>query len=247
MKNFSSLHYVKFIQLLYFAEKKSTKMEILIVEDEERIANSLKRNFYKEGHRALIALNGAVAIELINKNKFDVILLDWRLPKLTGLEVCKKLRSIGNQTPIILLTALNEITNKIEALEAGADDYVTKPFSFDEIMARINAVLRRYKAAVSRIQFGDMNLNLIDRLVETDQGKIKLSDKEFEMLKYFLYNKGTIISKEKICADVWGLGFNPMTNVIEVTIKNLRKKLEFNKKFNYIKTIYGEGYLFIAD
>lgn len=222
-------------------------MEILIVEDEERIANTLKKNFIKEGHRAVVALNGEDAIESMQGSHFDIILLDWRLPKLTGLELCKKLRSTGNDTPIILLTALNDIQNKVNALEAGADDYITKPFSFEEVTARINAVLRRYRATIKKIPFGEMNLNLIDRTVEHENKLIKLSAREFELLKYFLFNKGTIINKEKICKDVWNFDFSPMTNVIEVTVKNLRKKLETEANCSFIKTIYGEGYLFLAD
>jgi DNA-binding response OmpR family regulator len=222
-------------------------MEILIVEDEERIANTLKKNFIKEGHCAAVALNGEDAIESIENSHYDIILLDWRLPKLTGLELCKKLRTSGNDTPIILLTALNDIQNKVEALEAGADDYITKPFSFEEITARINAVLRRYRAAIKKIPFGDMYLNLIDRTIENGNKTIKLSEREFELLKYFLFNKGTIINKEKICKDVWNFDFSPMTNVVEATIKNLRKKLDMEANQSFIKTIYGEGYLFIAD
>jgi DNA-binding response OmpR family regulator len=222
-------------------------MEILIVEDEERIANTLKKSFTKDGHKATVTLNGEDALQFIHENKCDIILLDWRLPKLTGLEFCKKLRGSGNDTPIILLTALNDISNKVEALEAGADDYITKPFSFEEVCARIQAVLRRYRAAIKKIPFGDMNLNLIERTVECANLTIKLSEREFELLKYFLFNKGMIINKDKICKDVWNLEFSPMTNVIEVTIKNLRKKLEMETDQSFIKTIYGEGYLFIAD
>ncbi|MBM4171838.1 MAG: response regulator transcription factor [Ignavibacteria bacterium] len=222
-------------------------MEILIVEDEIKIANTLKKSLIKEGHFPTIAINAEVALELINEAQFDIILLDWRLPKLSGMEFCKQLRRNGNKTPIILLTALTDVSNKIEALEAGADDYITKPFSFEEVKARINAVLRRYRANQNAIQIGDMIINLVDRTVESEKDIIKLSDREFELLKYFLYNKGSIINKEKICKDVWGIEFNPFTNVIEVTIKNLRKKLEQNSKHIFIKTIYGEGYLFIAE
>ena len=222
-------------------------MEVLIVEDEERIANTLKKNFIKDGHRAFIVLNGEDALKAIQNMQYDIILLDWRLPKLTGLEICKQLRISGNNTPIILLTALNDIKNKVDALEAGADDYITKPFSFEEITARINAVLRRYRAAIKNIPFGDMSLNLIDRTIEIQNKTIKLSEREFELLKYFLFNKGTIIKKEKICKDVWDLDFSPMTNVVEVTIKNLRKKIEMETNQSFIKTIYGEGYLFLAD
>jgi DNA-binding response OmpR family regulator len=145
------------------------------------------------------------------------------------------------------LTALSDISNKVEALNAGADDYITKPFSFEEVFARINAVLRRYQSSVSALPFGDYFLDLIERTIISSEDKIKLSEKEFELLRYFLFNKGSIVSREQICESVWNIPCTPQTNIVEVTVKNLRKKLEtgLNKKF--IRTIYGEGYIFFAD
>ena len=222
-------------------------MKILIAEDEATIANSLKKNFADEEHNAEIANDGEEALDKIQNNNFDAILLDWRMPKLSGLEVCKKLRSEGFNKPIILLTALTDISNKVEALNTGADDYITKPFSFEEVMARIEAVVRRYKSSTRIIIFDKYKLDLIARIVETPNGKIRLTDKEFELLKYFLENKGSIITKEHLCRDVWELPFTPTTNMVEVTIKNLRKKIEDETSKKYIKTIYGEGYLFLTD
>lgn len=222
-------------------------MKILIAEDEATIANSLKKNFADEEHNAEIANDGEEALDKIQNNNFDAILLDWRMPKLSGLEVCKKLRSEGFNKPIILLTALTDISNKVEALNTGADDYITKPFSFEEVMARIEAVVRRYKSSTRIIIFDKYKLDLVTRIVETPNGKIRLTDKEFELLKYFLENKGSIITKERLCRDVWELPFTPTTNMVEVTIKNLRKKIEDESSKKYIKTIYGEGYLFLTD
>ncbi len=222
-------------------------MKILIAEDEITIANSLKKNFADEGHNALIANDGENTINQIQENDFDVILLDWRMPKLSGLEVCKKLRNEGFNKPIILLTALTDIANKVEALNAGADDYITKPFSFEEVMARIEAVVRRYKSSTRTIIFDKYKLDLVSRIVQTPDEQIRLTDKEFELLKYFLENKGSIITKERLCRDVWELPFTPTTNMVEVTIKNLRKKIEDESSKKYIKTIYGEGYLFLTD
>lgn len=222
-------------------------MKILIAEDEATIANSLKKNFADEEHNAEIANDGEEALDKIQNNNFDAILLDWRMPKLSGLEVCKKLRSEGFNKPIILLTALTDISNKVEALNTGADDYITKPFSFEEVMARIEAIERRYKSTTRTIIFDKYKLDLVTRIVETPNGKIRLTDKEFELLKYFLENKGSIITKERLCRDVWELPFTPTTNMVEVTIKNLRKKIEDESSKKYIKTIYGEGYLFLTD
>lgn len=222
-------------------------MQILIVEDDEQIASSLKKNLLVEGHSALIAGDGEDALKKISKIEFTAILLDWRIPKLTGIEVCKRIRENGINTPIILLTALSDISNKIEALNAGADDYITKPFSFDEVMARLNAVVRRFKTVENEIMFGTSTLKLLTRELETHKGMVELSDKEFSLLKYFLRNRGIIISKQKLSEEVWELPFSSSSNVIEATVKNLRKKLESSTDKQYIKTAYGEGYIFIAD
>ena len=222
-------------------------MKILIAEDEKSIANSLRKNFIEEGHDAIIAEDGEIALNLISKNEFDTILLDWRMPKLTGIEVCDKLRKSGFKKAIILITALSDISNKIEALNMGADDYITKPFSFEEVTARINAVLRRYNSFSPIIKCKDFEINILTRILSIKNENIKLSDKEFELLKYFLDHKGQIISKDTLSKDVWNLSFTPETNFVEVTLKNLRKKLEDNSKNKYIKTVYGEGYIFLDD
>ncbi len=222
-------------------------MKILIAEDEQPIANSLKKNFEEEGHTAIIAQDGEIALEQISQSDFDILLLDWRMPKVTGIEVCERLRTSGYTKAIILLTALSDISNKVEALNIGADDYITKPFSFDEVMARIQAVSRRYNTVSRTVSFNQFTLNLFTRILETPTGKIKLSEKEFELLKYFIDNKGLILSKDQLCHDVWELPFTPDTNIVEVTVKNLRKKIEEESDKKFIKTIYGEGYLFIAD
>lgn len=222
-------------------------MEILIAEDEIRIAESLKKNFLLAGYHALIAEDGEQTLALLDKIQFDIILLDWRMPKISGIEICKRIRSSGIEIPIILLTALTDISNKVEALNAGADDYITKPFSFEEVIARINAVLRRYKTSINTISFGDNHLNLVSRIITTPKTQIKLTEKEFELLKLFLDNRGTIISKELICEKVWGLPFTPQTNIVEAAVKNLRKKLEEKIEQKFIKTIYGEGYIFFGD
>lgn len=223
-------------------------MQILIAEDEQQIAEALKKNFRDEGHNAMIACDGEMALKLMNEIEFDLLLLDWRMPKLSGLDVCKTLRQNGNLVPIILLTALGELSNKVEALNAGADDYITKPFLFDEVLARINAVVRRSHLSKDIIEFEDLNLDLSRRLVITQSKRqIHLSDKEFDLLKFLIQKKGEIVSKEHLCRNVWNLNFVPQTNICEATVKNLRKKLEEATGKKYIITIYGEGYSLIAD
>jgi DNA-binding response OmpR family regulator len=222
-------------------------MNVLIAEDEIPLANSLRKSFLEEGHQAYIASNGEDVLRFITQNSFDAIILDWKMPKLTGIEVLKYLRENGNKTPIILLTALSRVSSKIEALELGADDYVTKPFSFEELLARIKAVVRRSKTNGDKLIFEGLSLDLITRKVICESGvEIRLTDKEFELLKYLIENKGSIINKEELCHAVWELNFVPSTNICEATIKNLRKKIEEITGKKIIRNVYGEGYTLIA-
>ncbi len=222
-------------------------MQILIAEDDKSIANSLKKNFEGEGFHVTIVDNGQKALDIVEKLEFNIIILDWRMPVLNGIDTCKELKLRGIETPIILLTALSEISNKVEALNLGADDYITKPFSFEEVLARIKAVHRRYETSLNELFFENITLHLITHELETPKEKVKLPEKEFELLKYFIENKGSIITKDKLYKDVWNLQFTTTTNVVEATVKNLRKKLEELTSQKFIKTIYGEGYLFISD
>lgn len=222
-------------------------MEILIAEDESNIANSLKKNLLEEGHHAIIAQDGEKALDLLEKIEFDLLLLDWRMPNLTGIEVLKIIKEKNIHIPVILLTALSDINNKVEALELGADDYITKPFSFEEVLARIIAVRRRYQKSQNVLEFADLTLDLLDRKIQYRDKEERLTEKEFELMKYFFENKSLILSKDELCRFVWGYNFNPTTNLIEVTIKNLRKKLEKLTNKKYIKTIYGEGFILIDE
>ena len=222
-------------------------MNVLIVEDEKQIADSLRKSFEAEGHDCKVCYDGECALDLISSQSFDILLLDWRIPKVSGIEVCKRVRESNNQTPIILLTALSDIKNKIEAFNFGADDYITKPFSFEEVLARINAVVRRYKSNINTIEFDNLSLNLIKHSLQTPDEEMKLPEMEFELLKYFLENRASIVSREILCEDVWKLPFTTSTNVVDVTVKNLRKRLEELSEKKYIKTVYGEGYIFITE
>ena len=223
-------------------------MNILIAEDEKQIAESLRKHFLEEGHKALIALDGEEALRFLSELQFDVVLLDWMMPRLSGIDVCKYISEKEINIPIILLTALTGIKNKVEALNLGADDYITKPFSFEELMARINAVVRRYRKTADILIYDNLELNLITRKVESFSYKeIRLTEKEFDLFKFLILNKGVILSKDELWKKVWGRAYSPQTNVCEATIKNLRKKLEDATGKKFIKTIYGEGYTLIAD
>ncbi len=222
-------------------------MEILIAEDDEQIANSLKKNLAEEGHHIMVVHDGQKALRSTDSILFDVIILDWRMPKVTGVEVCKHLRNSGNKVPVILLTALSQVANKVEALQLGADDYITKPFSFDELKARIEAVVRRYQTNEKELIVANLKLDLLSRKVSTPFGEISLTGKEYDLLKYFILHKGSIIGKEELTKSVWELNYSSGTNVIEVTIKNLREKLEEKLGKKLIKSVYGEGYIFIPE
>ena len=223
-------------------------MHILIAEDEQSLAHSLQKSFQAEGFEATVVYDGNAVLDILsNDDSIDLLLLDWRMPGLSGYEVCKTLRSQGNKIPIILLTALSDISNKVEALNAGADDYITKPFAFKELIARINAVLRRVESTKESLKFGQCQLNVVNHEIRSQRGQVKLSEKEFELLYYFAQHKNTIITREQIAKDIWGLNFLPSTNFIEATIKNLRKKLAEVTDCHHIKTVYGEGYTFIEE
>ncbi|GAB4375683.1 MAG: response regulator transcription factor [Calditrichia bacterium] len=222
-------------------------MRVLIAEDESQTAQSLKKSLQAEGYDTAIASDGSEALELLANNTFDILLLDWRMPKLSGLEVCRKVRANGNDIPIILITALSDISNKTEALNFGADDYITKPFSIEELLARIKAVSRRYHTHTTTIHLGEIELDLINRTIKSSSGEVKLPEKEFELLRYFIRNKNLILSKEQLARDVWQYSRYPLTNFVEATVKNLRKKLEEISPKKFIKNIYGEGYIFISD
>ncbi|PKL88881.1 MAG: DNA-binding response regulator [Ignavibacteriae bacterium HGW-Ignavibacteriae-2] len=222
-------------------------MKILIAEDDAAIANSLRKNFADENIESEITSDGNATLTIFEKEKFDALLLDWRMPQKSGLEVCKILRKKGFNIPIILLTAVTDVKSKVEALNIGADDYITKPFSFDEVLARINAVIRRKSPINIEIIFGKMRLNLVEHKLFVENTEVKLTEKEFDLLKYFIENKGMILNRENICQNVWNYNFTPETNIVESTIKNLRKKIELNCDKKLIKNIYGEGYILLEE
>ncbi len=222
-------------------------MHILIAEDEKSLALSLQKSLLAEGFEASVVYDGQAVFDFLKKESADLLILDWRMPFVSGYEVCATLRKQGKRMPIILLTALSDISNKIDALNAGADDYITKPFAFKELLARINAIMRRTGKSGDVLAFGSCSLDLINHVLKSEVGQLKLSDKEFELLHYLIQHKNSIITREQIAKDVWHLNFLPSTNFIEATIKNLRKKLFEITRCNQIKTVYGEGYTFIEE
>lgn len=220
-------------------------MRILVVEDQEKLAKSLKKGLEQEGYAVDYVLDGEAAerrIEVGHKD-YDLVVLDLMLPKKDGYEVCRTMREHGIATPVIVLTARGATEDKISALNIGADDYLVKPFSFKELLARINALLRRPEAFVpSELSAGNLLLNTATREVFRDGKNIFLTLKEFSVLEYMLKNKGRVVNREELVDHVWDFNYDGFSNVVDVHIKNLRNKIDSNDNEKILETVRGVGY-----
>jgi DNA-binding response OmpR family regulator len=224
--------------------------KVLIIEDDQAMAVALRDGFSYEGYTVEVARDGAAGFKLATDKNHDLIILDVMLPKMCGLEVCKHLRGGGNQTPIIMLTARGQEIDKVVGLKTGADDYVTKPFSFLELMARVEAIMRRTNRGedgFEQAQFGDVVLNF--RNLEAQKGGrvLDLSPREFKLLKYFLEHKGEVITRDQLLDAVWGYDGFPLTRTVDMHIAKLRHKIEDSPANpHYIITVHRAGYKFIG-
>ncbi len=223
---------------------------ILIVEDELEMAQGLKDNFEFDGHEVIIAEDGEKGSQLAVEGKPQLIILDVMLPKKSGFDVCKELRGKGIKIPIIMLTARGQEIDKVLGLELGADDYITKPFSVRELLARVKAVLRRTPEEAGGEgkyhTFGKIKVDFDHYSAYDDNGKVELTFKEFEILKYFLEHEGQTISRDKLLDDVWGYDYFPTSRTVDNHIVKLRKKIEIDPvNPKHILTVYGIGYKFI--
>lgn len=220
-----------------------TMMHILLVEDEVPLARFIELELSAEGYRISVAHDGITGLTLARESTPDLAILDWMLPGLSGLELCRRLRSTGNKMPVILLTAKDEVRDRVAGLDAGADDYVLKPFSIEELLARIRAHLRRTNEPNSDlIQFEDLSLDRSTREVFRDKRSIELTAKEFDLLEYLLNHPRQVLTRDQILEKVWGYDFMGDSNIIEVYIRYLRLKLEENGEKRLIHTIRGVGY-----
>lgn len=220
-------------------------MRILIVEDEYRIANSIQKGLKQEGYAVDVCYNGAEGYDLASTEDYDLIILDLMLPEMDGITICKNLRKNKIHTPILILTAKGQVQDKVTGLDSGADDYLTKPFSFEELLARIRAIIRRPKNLLShKISIADLQVDTKLYLVKRSGKNIKLTAKEFSLVEYLVRNKGKILTKDQIIAHVWNYDADILPNTIEVYIRNLRNKIDtpFKNKNPLIKTIRGFGY-----
>jgi DNA-binding response OmpR family regulator len=220
-------------------------MKILIVEDEHKIANLLKQGFEQERFTVDVAYDGTSGLDYASSEPYDAIILDRLLPGINGLELCKKLRELGNHTPILMLTAKVQVSDRVEGLNSGADDYLTKPFAFEELLARIKALSRRPKTTTSNIlQVGDLSLNIDTYEIKRGKEQIMLSSKEFALLEYLMRHQNKTLSKEQIINHVWSYDANILPNTVEVFVGYLRNKVDrpFKDKKNLIHTVRGFGY-----
>lgn len=219
-------------------------MQVLIVEDERKIANILKKGLLDERFSVDVAEDGQEALEKGEINSYDCILLDLMIPKVDGITVCKTLREKGIKTPILILTAKDDVTDKIAGLDAGADDYVVKPFSVEEISARIRALLRRSQNSTSVIlSVGDVTLDPSTKIVKRGNKELTLTAREYALLEYFMRNPNNILSQTQILEHVWDYQYEGMSNIVETYVKYLRKKLKINPDAKaLIHTVRGLGY-----
>lgn len=218
-------------------------MRILVVEDEHKIASAIKKGLEQERFAVDIAYSGVEGFDLAATEDYDCIILDLMLPEMDGFEFCRRLRQEKIQTPILILTARGNLDDKVQGLELGADDYLTKPFSFEELLARVRALIRRPRNLVDPVlKVADLELDTNSFEVKRGKRKILLSKKEYAVLEYLMRNKDKILTKEQIISHVWDYDADILPNTVEVFIKNLRRKIDRPFSRHLIKTIRGFGY-----
>ena len=218
--------------------------KVLIVEDEENMVSFIQMELKYEGYEVEIANDGRSAVALALEKDFDLILLDLMLPGINGLEVCRRIRK-EKDTPIIMLTARDSVMDKVTGLQTGADDYVSKPFAIEELLARMEVIFRRSDKAVKKekLKFKDIELDIEGRIVKKDGDIIELTNTEFQLLLTFMRNKNRVLTREILLDNVWGYNSEAETNIVDVYVRYIRNKLDKNKKEKYIQTVRGVGYV----
>jgi DNA-binding response OmpR family regulator len=221
-------------------------INILVVEDEIKIANTLKSGLEEQGYKVTLAYNGSSGEKLLDQNDFNLAILDIMLPDINGYILSRNIRMKKNKIPILMLTALGSVDDKLEGFEAGADDYLVKPFAFKELLARIKSMLRRTAHEVRKdnlLRIADLELNPDNKEVYRAGKKIPLTVKEFQLLEFLIQNKNKVVSRSDIASRVWDIGFDTKTNVIDVYITFLRKKIDRDFPVKLIHTQFGMGYI----
>ncbi|MFN0084154.1 MAG: response regulator transcription factor [Blastocatellia bacterium] len=224
--------------------------KVLIVEDDQAMAVALRDGFEYEGYSVQVARDGVVGLKIASEKELDLIILDVMLPRMSGFDLCKQLRSEGRDTPIIMLTARGQEIDKIVGLKIGADDYVTKPFSFMELIARVEALMRRtHRQAepLDEFRFGEVVVNFKKFEITREGNPLEVSAREFNILKYFIEHRGEVITRDQLLDSVWGYGSFPLTRTVDMHIAKLRQKIEETPHDpRHIVTVHRVGYKFIA-
>ncbi|MEC0667642.1 response regulator transcription factor [Priestia flexa] len=223
-----------------------SKRKILIIEDEKKIARLIQLELEYEGYETATAHTGTEGLSLFQSQQFDLLILDVMLPGLSGLEVLRRIRSTNQLTPVILLTARDSLPDKISGLDLGANDYMTKPFEIEELLARIRVWLRNQSTAIEEnplLQIGDLTVDEKTRMVTREKNTIELTPREFDLLIYLLKNQNQVLSREQLLTNVWGFDYYGDTNVVDVYIRYLRKKLDAPYSTPYLHTVRGVGYM----
>ena len=218
-------------------------VRILIVEDDPKAARFVKQGLQEEGHVVDVAADGKEGAQCAHINTYELFILDIQLPGMTGLELARDLRGSGIETPILMLTARDSTQDVVRGLDAGADDYLTKPFAFDELLARVRALTRRQVAGpAGLLRYGDLEMDRLARSVKLAGRSVDLSPREFRLLEFFLLNPEQVVTRTRLLEKVWDMTFDPETNVVEAHISNLRRKLEERGILRLIQTVRGAGY-----
>jgi two-component system OmpR family response regulator len=218
-------------------------MRILVVEDDPKAARFLKQGLEEEGHVVDVAVDGQEGAQYGHINPYDLIVLDLQLPRKDGLELSRELRREGVETPILMLTGRDSTTDVVRGFDAGADDYLTKPFAFDELLARVRALTRRQTTGVAgTLRYQDVELDRLQGVASRGARRLDLSPREFRLLEYFLLHPEEIVSRTMLLQKVWHMSFDPETNVVEAHLSNLRRKLEEGGRPRLIQTVRGAGY-----
>lgn len=217
-------------------------MNILLVEDEQGVANFIKKGLEEEQYKVALAVNGETGLSYIRKNRYDLLILDVMLPGINGIDLCKEVRHLDVLTPILMLTAKDSVKDKVLGLNSGADDYLTKPFSFAEFLARVQALTRRKQDKFTELTYNDLRVDTVSHRVFIEDNEVVLRPKEYAVLIYLLKNKGEVISRSQMLAHIWGYDFNPNTNFVDVHIKSLREKMGQFSSTTYIQSVRGVGY-----
>lgn len=220
-------------------------MRILVVEDDDVVSGFLKRGLNEAGHTLLVARDGVDGLDFAINEKFDLAIIDLMLPSMDGLTVIERMRQQGVQVPVLILSARRSVDDRVTGLRTGGDDYLTKPFSFSELLARIEALSRRssHTESPSTLCFADVQLDLLSRRVSRSGQRIELQPKEFALLEYLIRNAGIVVSKTMIMERVWNYTFDPCTNVVEARISKLREKIDRQFQQPLIHTVRGAGYV----